>query len=73
MEGKGLPIEQSDKTETGFKFFQEGPASVFYWIDGKFSYALSGGMNKEKLIVLANAVHQQVDKTEQINNKKRHT
>lgn len=65
-----ISTEQNSQTETGFKFTQEGPVSVFYWIDGKFSYALSGGMSKEKLTELANVVYQQFEKAGPPDNKK---
>lgn len=29
--------------------FREGSLNVFYWIDGKFGYALSAGMEREEL------------------------
>ena len=29
--------EQSQNKDTGFKFYEQGPVNVFYWIDGKFN------------------------------------
>ncbi|HTH95276.1 MAG TPA: anti-sigma factor [Rhodocyclaceae bacterium] len=46
--------------ETAFRFAQEGPVNVFYWIDGKFGYALSADMDKAELAKLATAVYGQL-------------
>jgi anti-sigma factor RsiW len=34
---------------------------VFYWIDGKFGYALSAGMDKRELARVAAAVYAQLE------------
>ena len=52
---------QSHNRDTGFRFAQEGPVSVFYWIDGKFGYALSAAAGKGQLATLAIAVHEQLE------------
>jgi len=46
--------------DTAFRFAQEGPVSVFYWIDGRFGYALSAGIAKSELYKLAQEVHRQL-------------
>lgn len=51
---------QAGKRDTGFRFAQEGQVSVFYWIDGKFGYALSAGMGKNELAKVAAAVYEQL-------------
>lgn len=56
-----VSTEQSHNRDTGFRFTQEGPVSVFYWIDGKFGYALSAGAGRNELAGLAVAVHEQLD------------
>lgn len=48
--------------ETAFRFAQEGTVNVFYWIDGKFGYALSADMDKAELATLASAVYGQLAK-----------
>jgi anti-sigma factor RsiW len=58
-----VSTEQTDKHETGFRFSQEGGVSVFYWIDGKFGYALSGNITKPALGRIADAVYQQLEKS----------
>ncbi|HWV63683.1 MAG TPA: anti-sigma factor, partial [Oxalicibacterium sp.] len=40
---------------------KEGAVNVLYWIDGKFGYALSGGIDKDTLSTIANAVYEQLD------------
>ncbi len=57
-----VSTEQTHNKDTGFRFTQEGPINVFYWIDGKFGYALSAGMDKGELARVANAVYEQLDK-----------
>lgn len=56
-----VSTEQAHSRETGFRFAQEGEVGVFYWIDGKFGYALSGNLDKPALAVLANAVYLQLE------------
>lgn len=55
-----VSTEQVHNKDTGFKFSQEGPVNVFYWIDGKFGYALSAGINKGELARIATAVYEQL-------------
>ncbi|PIV72400.1 MAG: hypothetical protein COW56_09310, partial [Rhodocyclales bacterium CG17_big_fil_post_rev_8_21_14_2_50_68_7] len=38
-------------------FAQEGPVNVFYWIDGKFGYALSAGIPRDELARVAADVY----------------
>ncbi|WP_343733287.1 anti-sigma factor [Duganella sp.] len=56
-----VSTEQQHGRDTGFRFAQEGPVSVFYWIDGKFGYALSGTLDKAALAAVASAVYAQLD------------
>jgi anti-sigma factor RsiW len=48
--------------DTAFRFSQEGPVNVFYWIDGKYGYALSAGIDKGALARVASAVYDQLDR-----------
>lgn len=48
--------------ETAFRFAQEGPVSVFYWVDGRFGYALSAGIPKAELATIATAVYDQLER-----------
>lgn len=48
--------------DTAFRFAQEGPVNVFYWIDGNFGYALSAGLPKGELSRIATAVYDQLER-----------
>ena len=50
-----------DSSETAFRFAQERGVGVFYWLDGKFGYALSGEIDKAALLRVAEAVYQQLN------------
>ena len=52
---------RTDSRETAFRYSQEERVSVFYWIDGRYGYALSGEMGREQLLNIANAVYQQLN------------
>ncbi|MCF8468565.1 MAG: anti-sigma factor [Sneathiella sp.] len=54
---------QPSNAETGFRFVQEGDIRTFYWIDGKFGYALSGSIDRPLLQVLAREIYRQIDVT----------
>ena len=56
-----VSTEQTQNRDTGFRFAQEGELGVFYWIDGRFGYALSGSLKKTALATLANAVYAQLE------------
>jgi anti-sigma factor RsiW len=47
--------------ESAFRFTQEGNVRVFYWIDRRLGYALSGEISKDDLLRVAMAVHQQLN------------
>jgi anti-sigma factor RsiW len=57
-----VTTENTANQDTGFRFAQEGPVNVFYWIDGKFGYALSGGIDKGELSRVATAVYDQLER-----------
>ena len=46
---------------TAFRFAQDGPVSVFYWIDRDCGYALSGEIDKAQLARVATLVHRQLE------------
>ncbi len=58
-----MSLEQAGNKDTGFRFAEQGPVNVFYWIDGKFGYALSGGINKSELAKIATIVYDQLEKS----------
>ncbi|HCE6463371.1 TPA: anti-sigma factor [Pseudomonas aeruginosa] len=57
-----VSTDQAHNKDTGFRFAQEGPVNVLYWIDGKFGYALSAGINKAELARVATTVYDQLEK-----------
>ena len=50
-----------ENKETAFRYAQERGISVFYWLDGKFGYALSGEIDKAELLRVAKVVYQQLN------------
>jgi anti-sigma factor RsiW len=46
---------------TAFRFAQEGPVSVFYWMDRDCGYALSGEVDKPTLARVASMVYKQLE------------
>ena len=46
--------------DSAFRYSQEKGVSVFYWIDGDFGYALSGSIDKPRLLEVAKAVYHQI-------------
>jgi anti-sigma factor RsiW len=46
---------------TAFRFAQEGPVSVFYWVDRDCGYALSGEIDKPALARVASSVYRQLE------------
>jgi anti-sigma factor RsiW len=53
----------SDKAETAFRFGQDGPVNVFYWVDKNFGYAISGGADRQKLMRVSQEVYRQLAST----------
>ena len=58
-----VSTDQANNKDTGFRFAEQGPVNVFYWIDGKFGYALSAGIDKGELAKIASAVFDQLGKS----------
>jgi anti-sigma factor RsiW len=46
---------------SAFRYAQEGPVSVFYWIDRECGYALSGELDRASLTRVATAVYRQLE------------
>ena len=46
--------------ETAFRFAREGQVNVFYWIEGRFGYALSADADKSVLTDVAREVYRQL-------------
>lgn len=45
--------------DTGFRYARENDIDVFYWVDGRFGYALSGNTGREDMLRLATLVYRQ--------------
>lgn len=43
--------------DTAFRYERRDGVSVFYWVDGRFGYALSGDLERGRLLELATAVY----------------
>lgn len=67
QDGKGqrltlyVRVNPDDSRETAFRFAQERGVGVFYWLDRKLGYALSGEVDKPELLRVATAVHAQLN------------
>ncbi|HZM45594.1 MAG TPA: anti-sigma factor [Burkholderiales bacterium] len=67
QDGKGLRltlyvrVNPDASRETAFRFSQEQGISVFYWLDKKLGYALSGEIDKSDLLRVADAVYKQLN------------
>jgi anti-sigma factor RsiW len=67
QDGKGqrltlyVRINSDTSRETAFRFAQERGVGVFYWLDDKLGYALSGEVEKPELLRVATAVYRQLN------------
>lgn len=50
-----------DNRDTAFRYAQEGKVGVFYWLDHKVGYALSGEMPRDELLRIAEAAYTQLN------------
>lgn len=48
---------------TSFRLYSDGPVKVYYWADGRFSYAVSGGMPADILLRVSHEVYGQLTGT----------
>lgn len=48
------------QADTGFKVMERNGTSVFYWIDRDYGYALSGSIERQRLLAVAQAVEIQL-------------
>lgn len=67
QDGKGqrltlyIRVNPDERRETAFQFAQERGIGVFYWLDRRLGYALSGEIDKPELLRIATAVHRQLN------------
>lgn len=53
-------LKAEDQAQTAFRFGQDGPVNVFYWVEKEFGYAISGGGDRRELMRVAQEVHRQL-------------
>ncbi len=56
-----VSLRDAEPRDTAFRFSQEEKVAVFYWIDGKLGYALSGEMDRASLLAVATVVYRQLN------------
>ena len=54
-------VSSDVRAPTAFRFAQENGVGVFYWLDGRLGYALSGEADRGELLRVADAVYQQLN------------
>lgn len=54
-------VSSEARGQTAFRFAQENGVGVFYWLDGRLGYALSGETDRGELLRVADAVYQQLN------------
>lgn len=67
QDGKGqrltlyVRVSKEAREQTAFRFAQENKVGVFYWLDGRLGYALSGETDRAELLRVADAVYRQLN------------
>lgn len=54
-------VSSEARGQTAFRFTQEQSVGVFYWLDGRLGYALSGETDRSELLRVADAVYRQLN------------
>jgi anti-sigma factor RsiW len=54
-------VSSDTRAPTAFRYAQENGVGVFYWLDGRLGYALSGEADRSELLRVADAVYQQLN------------
>lgn len=54
-------VSKDAHEQTAFRFTQENDVGVFYWLDGRLGYALSGETDRSELLRVADAVYRQLN------------
>ena len=54
-------VSKEVREQTAFRFAQENNVGVFYWLDGRLGYALSGETDRAELLRVADAVYRQLN------------
>ncbi|HTH62715.1 MAG TPA: anti-sigma factor [Paraburkholderia sp.] len=53
----------TEAATSAFRLYADGPVKVYYWADGRFSYAVSGGLSPETLLHISHDVYAQLTGT----------
>lgn len=65
VQGRRLTLyvrtDAGENRETAFRYALEGKVSVFYWLDGRLGYALSGELPREQLLSVSEAAYRQLN------------
>jgi anti-sigma factor RsiW len=56
-----VSAQKREGRDTAFRFSQENRVSVFYWVDRSYGYALSGEIEREALLKVANSIYRQLN------------
>ena len=56
-----ISAQKAENHDTAFRFSQQDRVAVFYWVDRDYGYALSGEIEREALLRVANAVYKQLN------------
>ncbi|MCB1787643.1 MAG: hypothetical protein KDJ33_15445 [Gammaproteobacteria bacterium] len=56
-------VQEAAAAEAGFRYAFEDGIGVFYWIDGRSGYALSGELDKKTLLGLATLAYHQLSES----------
>jgi anti-sigma factor RsiW len=54
-----VPV-MDNQPESAFRFGQDGPVNVFYWVEKNFGYAISSGADRKELTRVSQEVHRQL-------------
>ena len=60
-----LYIQAGDGEETGFRLAQEAGVAAFSWVGHGFAYAISAGLDRDRLLALAEAVYRELEQAPQ--------
>jgi anti-sigma factor RsiW len=56
-----IRVNPDESRQTAFRFAREHGVSIFYWLDRKLGYALSGEVDRAELYRVASAVYRQLN------------
>lgn len=55
------PALSAEHPMASYRFGQEGPVNVFYWVDKNFGYAISGGFSRQALLRVTQEIYRQLE------------